>query len=761
MALKNFIHHKILNRDFAKKFFTFLLIFIIVSGFIQTFTPLAKATSYSYSTGSQGSQTSSGSYSQPSYSSGSSSGSYNNGGQGTYSYSSGGSSSTPSTGYSYSSGNSSSSPGTTYSYSSGNTNSGTTYSYSTGNQTGGTTYSYSTGQTGGTTYSYSTGQTGGTTYSYSTGNPPTCEPYGYCTSSGCYVTSPCCTNECTFAGQHQCSGTSGRTCGNYDSDSCLEWSSWQNCDSQCFYCGDGTCDFNCGENSSNCSQDCGPKCTNECSYSGQHQCSGTSGRTCGYFGSDSCLDWSNWQSCDSQCFSCGDGVCNSSCGENSTNCPQDCGPSCTNECSAGQHQCSGTSGRTCGNYDSDSCLEWSSWQNCDSQCFSCGDGVCNSSCGENSTNCPQDCKPQCTNECSYSGQHQCSGTSGRTCGYFDSDSCLDWSSWQNCDSQCFSCGDGVCNSSCGENSTNCPQDCGPSCISHNSQQCSLNDVYWYNSCGQREDKYQECGSDSCQAWGENYCSNGNVYHQRQCAHRGCNNGSCFDNSYTDTELVKTCPAQTTCQNGQCITTPHDFRVDIQKTVRNISQNHWTWEETTFAKPSDKVQFRIVITSLGADTLKNLTFVDHLPSRLQLVTDSVRIDGIPTSQNITTGAHIRDITSHQSRRVEFTAVVSPNSAFNYGLTTLTNVGRISNENVSAEDSATVKVIKTKVAGASTISTGTGNKWLDYFILPLLIALAGIFLFRKQFVLIRQRIDNREREASDFRARRALKELSRRH
>ena len=225
--------------------------------------------------------------------------------------------------------------------------------------------------------------------------------------------------------------------------------------------------------------------------------------------------------------------------------------------------------------------------------------------------------------------------------------------------------------------------------------------------------------------------------------------------------MQTCPANTTCQNGQCVIVPHDFRLNMQKTVRNITQNNWSWQETSLAKPSDKVQFRIVITSLGADTLKNLTFVDYLPSRLQLVTDSVRIDGIPTSQNITTGAHLRDIKSHQSRRVEFTAVVSPSSTFNYGLTTLTNVGRVSNGNVSAEDSATVKVMKTKVAGASTISTGTGNKGLDYFILPLFIALAGIFLFRKQFVLIRQKIDNREKQASDFRARRALKELSRQH
>ena len=38
-----------------------------------------------------------------------------------------------------------------------------------------------------------------------------------------------CTNECSFVGIKQCSGNGFQTCGNYDVDSCLEWSSSTNC----------------------------------------------------------------------------------------------------------------------------------------------------------------------------------------------------------------------------------------------------------------------------------------------------------------------------------------------------------------------------------------------------------------------------------------------------------------------------------------------------------------------------------------------------
>jgi uncharacterized repeat protein (TIGR01451 family) len=286
----------------------------------------------------------------------------------------------------------------------------------------------------------------------------------------------------------------------------------------------------------------------------------------------------------------------------------------------------------------------------------------------------------------------------------------------------------------------------------------LNDSYWYNSCGSREGKYQECGLSSCQSWGEDYCYQGDVYHQRKCYDRGCTSGLCNSDTRTDTQLVENCSSNEICQSGECIISSQDFQVQIEKTARNLSKNNLTWQETVLASPSDHIQFRIVVTSLGDDTLEDLIFIDTLPSQMNLVENSVRIDGIPTSQNIVSGAQLRDITSHQSRRIEFTAIVKSSSYFNYGLTALINTGRVSNTEVSDSDISTVKVMKAQVAGASTVSTGTGNKWLDYLVLPLLIALIGIVLLRKQFILIRKWIDKKQTQALDYRARQALTKLS---
>jgi hypothetical protein len=210
---------------------------------------------------------------------------------------------------------------------------------------------------------------------------------------------------------------------------------------------------------------------------------------------------------------------------------------CWDECAyVGKTEYSGNSYRTCGNYDSDCCLEWSQWyiDNPD---------------------------PSCSDECSYSGQHECSGTSGKTCGDYDSDCCLEWSSFDTCDSQCYFCGDGTCDLSCGETSSNCSSDCGPSCSSHDNEQCYSNDLYWYDSCGAREEKSEECGSDS---WTDNYRCSGNVV-QKEKIERGCNCDACYDN-YIWEDYEDCSNTGRVCQNDQCVfIAPPTLYVNLEAT----------------------------------------------------------------------------------------------------------------------------------------------------------------------------------------------------
>jgi len=111
--------------------------------------------------------------------------------------------------------------------------------------------------------------------------------------------------------------------------------------------------------------DCGPGgggCTSEC-YSGARRCATfTSYQVCGNYDSDSCLEWGGTTSCgtNEQCLN---GYCQQR---------------CTNECTSGSKECSGNGYRVCGNYDSDSCLEWGSVTSCGTNEV-CVGGFCASS----------------------------------------------------------------------------------------------------------------------------------------------------------------------------------------------------------------------------------------------------------------------------------------------------------------------------------------------------------------------------------------------
>jgi hypothetical protein len=172
---------------------------------------------------------------------------------------------------------------------------------------------------------------------------------------------------------------------------------------------------------------------------------------------------------------CGDDGCGGSCGScpSGTSCEgYQCKPTCTDDCSPlGKKECiSSTSFRTCGNYDSDPCLEWSEPSNCASG-STCWNGTCA-------------CAPDCT---------------GKECGA------------DGCGGSCGQCTGGK---KCVQNACQC--------VLNDYQACCGNAVCWFDSCGNQGQKTADC------PYG---CSNGQCKTctpncvGKQCGDDGCG-GSC-------------------------------------------------------------------------------------------------------------------------------------------------------------------------------------------------------------------------------------------
>jgi len=358
------------------------------------------------------------------------------------------------------------------------------------------------------------------------------------------ICAPACIHEC-WGAERTCSEGGVRVCGQHDADACLEWGPAQPCPAG-QVCSGGSC---------------AASCNDECA-TGSRTCTGGGWRACGNFDADPCLDWGEPTPCGAG-ESCSNGVCSAVCSDEcaagaavcsgggvarcgeandgddclewsrAVPCPAGqvcsrgaCVTQCSDECAAGSTSCLGDAVVTCGDYDSNGCLEWGAAQpcaegqtcsggRCDSVCQSecvpgtsrcLGDGVqsCSSSgsqcarwgallggafvtgaaipCGEGKSCSSGLCLVVCQDECA-AGEKRCGAVGSRVqqCGNWDGDACLEWSEGTPCPAG-QSCSSGTCELQCSDE-----------CAAGTSQ-CSKDPFPATQACGNSD-------ADPCLEWG--------------------------------------------------------------------------------------------------------------------------------------------------------------------------------------------------------------------------------------------------------------------
>jgi len=205
-------------------------------------------------------------------------------------------------------------------------------------------------------------------------------------------------------------------------------------------------------------------------------------------------------------------------------------------------------------------------------------------------------------------------------------------------------------------------------------------------------------------------------------------------------------------NVQGAATAQLFAID--KLVRNLTRNESIWQNSVEAYPGERVEYYIRVNNTGSTVLNNVVVKDTIPSSIILL-GNIKVDNYAISGDIVNGINIGTLTTNQTKIVTFEAQVASESNFLFGLTSLVNIATATANNNSKIDSATVVVNRKAVAGAATeVETGLKDDLMDYLLIPVLLAMLGVFIFRNQLFKLDKLLVLRGAENRTYRSQKLL-------
>jgi len=480
---------------------------------------------------------------------------------------------------------------------------------------------------------------------------------------------------------------------------------------------------------------------------------------------------------------------------------------CRNECSLGDHQCSGTTGRSCERFGSGDCALWSNYQSCDSECYYCGDGDCDSTCGESQSSCPRDCgygsdqndfnhydnydnrnhtrpvRSDCgrapnvfagnDKELDYGGSVRLDGSVDGdydeiswSCngGRLSDDNVLDptfyvsdsydyggydrtYTCTMRARNDCDSDSDSVTIRVRGYDRS--PSNMAVALVAEPRTSCApvngvdLTATISNYSGGYRNYSYEFTYYFDCENDGDwdktvttedasytaynlcNYPNYGSYTARVRVESRG--------RTVTDTDIVKTndCghdygygyipPRTYPVYSYPAPAAPADTgRVNIRKWVKNVTGNT-QYQASVTANPSDVLSYKIILTGVS-DYSGGITVRDSLPPLVGGARD-LRIDGNSDNGNLESGINIGALRKGETKIITFTATLAAENNFTYGQTAMTNAAQIYVGAQSASARATVYVYRRAVAGATSVSTGFSD---NVFAVTAIFVAAAVFL-----------------------------------
>lgn len=192
------------------------------------------------------------------------------------------------------------------------------------------------------------------------------------------------------------------------------------------------------------------------------------------------------------------------------------------------------------------------------------------------------------------------------------------------------------------------------------------------------------------------------------------------------------------------TVPNNPEFSVEKLSQNISKEDTGWYNSVYAVPFDRIAFQIRVSNTGNTRIRNIIVKSALPEQINYI-GNIKVNGSQRAGNLISGININDIAIGEDKIITFEARVRSGTNFSFGQTKLTNNALAYNTEGTKTDATTIIVTKKAVAGAATeIITGFRNRIIDSLLLPLILTIILVFLFKNYFFKLEKYVEKKREE-----------------
>lgn len=119
---------------------------------------------------------------------------------------------------------------------------------------------------------------------------------------------------------------------------------------------------------------------------------------------------------------------------------------------------------------------------------------------------------------------------------------------------------------------------------------------------------------------------------------------------------------------------------VEALAKDSTQNEIAWQNSIIASPRDEIEFKIIITPTGGESLNNVVLTSSLSEKIESISD-IKINDESFNGSLSDGLKLGTVALGESKIITFRGTIAAGKNFSYGSNELENSFKVSADSMS--------------------------------------------------------------------------------